>query len=95
VIIYPIGLGGAFSGVARGVLKDFARETGGRGFFPDKAKELPAVYAQIAEELRNQYYLTYSSDNETFDGRWIKIKLEAKTKGLKATTRRGYYAVRD
>ena len=95
VIVYAIGLGGGFSGVARGVLKDFAQETGGRSFFPGKAEELAGVYKQIADELRSQYHMTYSSINDVFDGRWVKIGVvPTRNKDLKVLTRRGYYAVR-
>jgi VWFA-related protein len=94
VTIYTIGLGGGFSDPgARSKLKELAEETGGRYFSASKASDLQSVYSRIADELRNQYYLTYASENETFDGRWIPIQVVAKTKGLDVRARRGYYAL--
>lgn len=96
IIIYSIGLGTSFLDLGiRGSLKELAEETGGRSFFPGKAKELEGIYRQIAEELRSQYYLTYSPTNEDWNGRWRKIKLKVTgQKGLEVRARRGYYAVR-
>ena len=90
VVIYTIGLG---SGINRGPLKDLARETGGRAFFPGNADKLAATYAQVAEELRSQYYLTYSTSNQQYDGKFRKIQLKSRRDGVTIRTRRGYYAV--
>ena len=96
VIIYSIGLGTSFLDVSiRGVLKDLAEETGGRAFYPGKAEELEDVYKQVAEELGHQYYLSYAPSNESWDGRWRKIRLSLPSrKDLEVRTRKGYYAVR-
>ena len=92
-IIYTIALGSSFGEIdARGKLEDLATETGGRFFSASKASALEGVYARIAEELRSQYYITYASENETFDGRWIPIKLETR-KGLEVRARKGYFAI--
>jgi VWFA-related protein len=93
-IVYTIALGSAFGDMAaHSKLKDFAEQTGGRFFTASKASALEGVYAKIAEELRSQYYLTYASENEKFDGRWVPIKLETKTKGQEVRARKGYYAL--
>ncbi|HEV8376711.1 MAG TPA: VWA domain-containing protein [Candidatus Polarisedimenticolia bacterium] len=96
VLIYSIGLGVSILDVAtHSVLKTLAEETGGRSFFPGRAEELETVYQQIAQELRSQYYLTYSPKNEDWNGKWRKIRLTApKRKDVEIRTRRGYYAVR-
>jgi Ca-activated chloride channel family protein len=96
VIIYSIGLGVSILDVAsHSVLKELAEETGGRSFFTGKAEELEEVYQRIAEELRSQYYITYSPTNENWDGKWRKIRLTApRRKDLDIRTRQGYFAVR-
>ena len=96
VLIYSIGLGVSILDVAtHSVLKTLAEETGGRSFFPSRADELEGVYQQISQELRSQYYLSYSPKNEDWNGKWRKIRLSApKRKELELRTRRGYYAVR-
>ena len=95
VVIYSIGLGVTALDVGvRGSLKQVADDTGGRSYFPHNAKELEDIYGQIAEDLRSQYYLSYSSTNKTADGSWRKLRLETTTKGAKVKTRKGYYAVK-
>jgi VWFA-related protein len=90
VIIYGIGLGGG----DRKVLKEFPEVTGGRAFFVDKAEELAGVYERIALELRRQYYLTYSTTNEEWNGRWVKVQVEADDPKYRVRARRGYFAVK-
>jgi VWFA-related protein len=68
--------------------------TGGRAFFVKKASELGEVYQRIAEELRTQYFLAYSTNNEVWDGRWIKLRVDATESGINVRARSGYFAVR-
>ena len=92
-LIYSIGIGGSY-GANKNVLKEFAEVTGGNFFFVKKAIELGKVYQRIAEELGKQFYLTYSTTNDTWDGRWIKIKVESTRPGIQIRARRGYFAVK-
>ena len=91
-MLYTIGVGGG--SVDKGVLNEFAQVTGGKAFFVDKADELSDVYQRIADELRNQYYLTYSTSNDVWDGHWIKIRVDNVRPGIKVRARSGYFAVR-
>ena len=94
-LIYSIGLGGGLGGgPRRSVLHEFSDVTGGRAFFVSKADELGKVYQTIAEELRAQYFMAYSTSNEEWDGRWIKIRVEPEGRPMKVRSRRGYFAVR-
>lgn len=92
-LIYSIGLGGSL-GTARNVLSDFAEFTGGRAFFVKKPEELAAAYQRIADELGNQYFLSYSTSNQEWDGRWVKLKVESSRKDIDIRARRGYFAVK-
>jgi len=65
------------------VLKELSEVTGGKLFSVGKAAELGETYGQIADELRKQYYLTYSTSNETWDGRWIKLRVKCTRPGVK------------
>ncbi|MEE9218866.1 MAG: VWA domain-containing protein [Acidobacteriota bacterium] len=95
VIIYSIGLGSSVLDVAlRSRLKEIARVTGGRAFFPGKAEDLEETYRQVINELLHQYYLTYAPTNQNWDGGWRKISLKSKDRKLKVRTRAGYYGVR-
>jgi VWFA-related protein len=67
-VVYAIGIGSAKDGLDRGVLRDIARGTGGRAFFPDKKFDLNAAFAEIERELRTQYLIAYSSTNKKRDG---------------------------
>jgi len=90
VLIYAIGLGD----VRKSVLKEFSETTGGRAFFVAKASQLAEVYGKIAEELRRQYYLSYSTTNTKWDGRFIKLEVKSGNSDWSVRARRGYFAVR-
>ncbi len=91
-LVYSIALGGEGGG-DKSVPKSFSDVTGGRFFFVRKAAELAGVYQQIAEELRAQYYLAYSTPNEEWDGRFMKVQVDGTREGIKVRSRRGYFAV--
>ena len=78
------------------ILQQIASRTGGRFFEAKKKDSFDEVYAQIAEELRGQYLLTYTPDKpaskDDSDG-FHKISLKAKDDKLVVVTREGYYAV--
>jgi VWFA-related protein len=93
-MIFTIGLGIEGGTPKKNVLKEFSDSTGGRYFFIRKAGQLAGTYERIAEELRSQYYLTYSTTNETWDGHWIRIKVDSKRDGVDIRARKGYFAVR-
>ena len=90
VIIYGIGMGD----IRKSVLKELSEMTGGRSFFITKASQLADVYRKIAEELRRQYYLSYSTTNTKWDGRFIKLEVKSKNPDWSVRARRGYFAVR-
>lgn len=80
--IYAIDLGGgqkATDSTRRKLLalkmRGFAEETGGRAFFPLEISDLPRVMTEIETELRNQYVVSYKTQEGTFDrgGRKIQI----------------------
>jgi hypothetical protein len=61
---------------ANNELNTFARETGGRAFFPKFEGEYRGVFSDIRQALGNQYVITYSSSNRAHDGTFRKIKVE-------------------
>jgi len=56
-------------------MRTFAKETGGMSFLPRFIGEFPGIYQEIHQALRNQYSLTYSSTNQSRDGKFRKITL--------------------
>jgi VWFA-related protein len=72
------------------ILEQISKETGGRLFKVSKKETVDAIYAQIEEELRNQYSLAYTPDKGNTVG-YHKIHLAAKPKDLVVQARDGYY----
>ena len=57
-------------------MNTFARLTGGRAYFPRFEGELPAIFHDIAADIRNQYVLAYHPTNTKLDGTYRKLKVE-------------------
>lgn len=74
-------------------LRLLAQETGAQAFFPMQIFELKDIYAQIAQELSNQYALAYAPANGRADGRFrrIVVRIPARPE-LTLRTRTGYTA---
>ena len=78
---------------ADAALRNLAYQTGGRVLYPNSFGQLDNIYAQVDEELRNQYTIGYISTNTKKDGsyRHIDVKVESPG-GASITARPGYYA---
>jgi VWFA-related protein len=74
------------------VARKMAEETGGRVIDVGSMKHIQDAFDQIAEELRDQYTLSYYPTNPARDGKFRKLKVETTDKELKVLARRGYYA---
>lgn len=74
------------------VLRYFAEETGGVSFHPFQARDLEQSFADIANELRHQYFIIYSPTNFVTDGSFHKVKVKANVKNTLVRARSGYYA---
>ena len=73
------------------ILEQISKETGGRMFKVTKKETIDAIYAEIEEDLRNQYSLAYTPDKGNTLG-YHKIHLVvAKQKDLVIQARDGYY----
>jgi VWFA-related protein len=89
-VLYPIGQGRAAEVKAfKAVLEQLAEKSGGRAFFEDIEK-LNQVFADILEELSNQYLLGYVSPNAARDGKWRTIKVDTPGRDLRVRARQGY-----
>jgi len=74
------------------VLERIADATGGRAFRPFQLTDVANAFAQIQDDLRSQYALSYHPANFAHDGRYRTIAISAVKKGLKVRSRTGYYA---
>ncbi len=78
---------------ARAQLQEIADQTGGRMYAPQAINDLNRVYSEIADDLRIQYWLGYTSSNRNMDGSWRAIQVKVKNHPSAAVrTRKGYYA---
>jgi Ca-activated chloride channel family protein len=80
---------------AKDLLTRLAEDSGGRAFFPADVKEMPAIAAQIAKDLRAQYVISYYPSNEMRDGSFRSVRVvvdHGDNRKLIARTRQGYYA---
>jgi VWFA-related protein len=88
VTIFTISTGGFAQQMSSGVgpramdllqadneMKTFAQMTGGLHFKPVFQGELPDIFGQINESIRNQYVLTYRPTNTKNDGSYRKVKV--------------------
>jgi VWFA-related protein len=76
------------------ILEQMSRETGGRFFEVSKKLPIEQIYADLDEELRNQYGLGYVPDKADIAPGYHKIHVTVKPKDLVVQTREGYYADR-
>ncbi len=88
------------TGKGRGVTMDslkrtmdrLATPTGGRALFTDSVDELHTAFADLLDELSNQYLLGYQSTNTRRDDQWRKIKVDVDGHH-EVRARQGYRAI--
>jgi len=73
-------------------LRKLAYETGGRVLYPNTFGQLDNIYAEVDEELRNQYTLGYISTNKVKDGSYRRIAVQVEAPNATIAARPGYYA---
>jgi VWFA-related protein len=61
---------------AKNQLRTFAEMTGGRAYNPRFEGEMPGIFQDIGQSVRNQYTLTYHPTNKAMDGSYRKLKVE-------------------
>jgi VWFA-related protein len=92
VAVYFIGLRiGAGHVDIRYKLNKIAKETGGSVYYIDAANHLGKIYAEINEELRSQYLISYVPQNKSVNNQWRKIEVKMSPENLTARTISGYY----
>jgi VWFA-related protein len=74
------------------ILERISDATGGRTFRPFQPQDVANAFAQIQDDLRSQYALSYHPADFMHDGRYRTIEIMADHKGLKVRSRHGYYA---
>jgi VWFA-related protein len=75
------------------VLERIAEATGGRAFFPFQIRDVADAFAEIQDELRSQYAISYKPADFLANGKYRTIEIAAHNhKGLHVRARRGYFA---
>src|SRR5579862_9855797 len=93
-IIYTISTNVSGSkGAGDKVLERIADATGGRPFFPFQIRDVANAFAEIQDELRSQYAVSYKPADLKADGHYRTIEILANDKrNLRVRSRRGWYA---
>lgn len=73
-------------------LERIAHLTGGVVLQAQAFTNLTEVFRTVADELKNQYYLSYVPTNKARDGKWRKVTVRVLRPGAVARTRPGYFA---
>jgi len=89
-IVYAVCYDDKFFGCA--FLNSLARPTGGQMFVTGKKQTLDEIFHVIEEELRSQYSIGFTPLNAAHDGKFRKLDVKVRPKGLRVAVRRGYYA---
>ncbi len=71
-------------------LKDLALRSGGKLHRADSLMNLPEAFANIANELRNQYSLGYYPTNQMRSGKFRKVQVKVARQGAVVRARPGY-----
>jgi VWFA-related protein len=75
------------------VLERIADATGGRAFFPFQLRDVSNAFAEIQDELRSQYAVSYKPADFKADGHYRTIEIVAlDKKNFHVRSRRGYFA---
>jgi VWFA-related protein len=74
------------------ILQRLADETGGGFFVAPSAKDLGGAFTEIEQELRTQYYVSFSPQRSTPGYHALRVEVRRPQK-LHVHARRGYYAI--
>jgi Ca-activated chloride channel homolog len=66
--------------------------SGGRALFVERSDQLDQPFAEILQELSNQYILGYESSNTSRNGAWREVKVEIPGGDFQVRARQGYRA---
>jgi Ca-activated chloride channel homolog len=93
-IVYTISTNvSGTKGTGDKVLERIADATGGRPFFPFQIRDVSNDFAEIQEELRSQYAVSYKPADLKADGHFRTIEIVAvDPKNFRVRARRGWYA---
>ena len=89
---YGGGFGISLGGGGTGTLRKLSEETGGHVYRVDRKMPLSQVFKELQDEMRSQYAIGYTPQNENKDGGYRKLDVKLSQKDLKPQARKGYFA---
>ena len=97
VMVYAIGLLDeevkSEAAKAKRALNQLVQATGGDVFYPKDLSQVESIAHEVARDIRNQYFISYTPLNEKLDGTYRQIKVTVKAPGNPTPrTRLGYWA---
>jgi Ca-activated chloride channel family protein len=91
--LFMVALGrGARTPALKSSIEHLVDVSGGRALFVERAEQLDEPFAEILDELSNQYLIGYESTNSKRDGAWREIKVELPDHRYSVRARQGYNA---
>jgi Ca-activated chloride channel homolog len=91
--LFMVALGrGARNVTLKSNIERLVDVSGGRALFVEYADKLDEPFAEILDELSNQYLIGYESSNAKRDGSWREIKVELPQHRYSVRARQGYNA---
>ena len=97
-LVYAVSLREGAKGERLGAswpLLALARDTGARALSVASPDALPALYAEIGEEVRHLHRIGYVSSDDRRDGRWRSVSVRVLSRDARVRTRSGYYTSRE
>jgi VWFA-related protein len=93
VQVYAVGLDQPFPYNKVSVLDAYAKTTGGDVYFANSPQSIEQSYSSATEEARNQYVISYISNNEVSGPGPVfrDVTVEVLGRNLKVLHRKGYY----
>jgi Ca-activated chloride channel homolog len=91
--LFMVALGhGARNANIKTTIERLVDLSGGRALFVERSDQLDGPFAEIVEELSNQYLIGYESTNTRRDGAWREITIDLPDHRYSVRARQGYNA---
>lgn len=75
----------------RETLESLSEPSGGRALFADRPSDLGPTFADLLNELTNQYLVGYESTNQKKDGAWRQLEVAVPGTRHRVRARQGYF----
>jgi VWFA-related protein len=91
ISVYAVGVGEAVTNRVLSQLSRYAHQTGGDIYYASKRSDIEDLYAQVAEQARNQYTLAFIPEKLDPTIEYHSLEVRVRRANLTLLTRDGYY----